>query len=117
MVSRRRLHPDDPERQEVRHVGDALGLIAGRLGLGSPGSIGAVLAAWPEVVGPAVAGNTTAKDVRDRTLTVEVDGPEWTTQLRYLEADVVARLTARVGPGVVERIRFVVRGAGGGGRR
>jgi predicted nucleic acid-binding Zn ribbon protein len=112
-VSRRARHPDDPERQQVRHVGDALGLIAGRLGLGDPAGIGAVMTAWPDVVGPAVAAHTTARGVRDRTLTVEVDGPEWTTQLRYLEADVVAGLTARVGPGVVERVHYVVRGAGG----
>jgi predicted nucleic acid-binding Zn ribbon protein len=116
-VRRRPFHPDDPRRQEVHHVTDALGVIAGRLGIGDPGAIGAVLAAWPEVVGPAVAGHTTAKGVREGTLTVEVDGPEWTTQLRYLEADVVAKIAARVGPGVVERVRWVVRGAGGGARR
>jgi predicted nucleic acid-binding Zn ribbon protein len=111
-VSRRWGPHEDAEGRQVRHVGDALGVIAGRLGLGNPTATGAALTAWPEVVGPAIAAHTTAKGVRDQTLTVEVDGPEWTTQLRFLEADVVARLAAVVGPGVVARIHYVVRGAG-----
>ena len=108
MTARRHPMPDDPAARPVHHVGDGLGLIARRLGLAAPGQIHGALAAWPAVVGSVVAEHTTARGIRDGTLTVEVEGPEWTTQLRYLEADVVAGIAARVGPGVVERVRYVV---------
>jgi predicted nucleic acid-binding Zn ribbon protein len=40
---------------------------------------------------------------------VEVDSPEWATQLRYLEEELLRRVGRRVRPGVVRGIRAVVR--------
>ena len=100
--------PDDPDARPVHHVTDALGVISSRLGLGDPVRNARATTAWADVAGPMIAAHTTARGVRSGTLTVEVDGPEWVTELRYRESDLVARLTERVGPGVVERVRFVV---------
>jgi predicted nucleic acid-binding Zn ribbon protein len=46
--------------------------------------------------------------LRDGVLVVEVDSPEWATQLRYLEEDVLRRLGRKVRPGAVRGLRVVV---------
>ena len=92
----------------MRRLGDSLTELARSLGLSEPDAFARVHAAWPDAVGPAVAAATRPVGLRDGTATVEVDGPEWATQLRYLEEQLVRALTERVGPGVVERLRFQV---------
>jgi hypothetical protein len=44
---------------------------------------------------------------------VAVDDPSWATQLRWLEADLVARISAELGPGVVTGLQLLVRPASG----
>ena len=41
-------------------------------------------------------------------LLVAVDAPEWATQLRYLEPEVLRQSAALVGPGVVRKMRLIV---------
>ena len=87
---------------------DALARVGAEFGL-APGDAHHTLdARWTEVMGADVAAHTTLVSVRDGVLTVAVDDPVWATQLRYLETAVVARATALVGPGVVDRIRVRV---------
>jgi predicted nucleic acid-binding Zn ribbon protein len=42
-------------------------------------------------------------------LSLAVDDPVWAAQLRWLEADLLARVAEVTGPGVVERISLRVR--------
>lgn len=91
-------------------LADALAKVGAELGL-APGGAQATLAArWDEVMGADVAGHTRLVSVRDGVLTVAVDDPVWATQLRYLEAAVVTRARALLGPGVVERVKVRVEG-------
>jgi predicted nucleic acid-binding Zn ribbon protein len=92
----------------VHRLGDSLNELARSLGLSEPNAFARVFAAWPDVVGAAVAAATRPTALREGTVTVEVDGPEWATQLRYLEQQLVDVLTERVGSGIVERLRFQV---------
>jgi predicted nucleic acid-binding Zn ribbon protein len=61
------------------------------------------------VVGQAVVGHAMPRTLREGILVVEVDSPEWATQLRYLEEDILRRLGRKVRPGVVTSLRIVVR--------
>jgi predicted nucleic acid-binding Zn ribbon protein len=92
----------------MRRLGDSLSELARSLGLREPDGFARAYAAWPDAVGSAVAAATRPTGLRDGTLTVEVDGAEWATQLRYLEDQLVRVLTERVGSGLVERLRFQV---------
>jgi hypothetical protein len=93
----------------VRRLQEALAEVAADLRLDDPGTVGGVLQGWAAAVGGAVAAHTRPRTLRDGILVVEVDSPEWATQLRYLEEDVLRRLGRKVRPGVVRGLRVVVR--------
>jgi predicted nucleic acid-binding Zn ribbon protein len=89
-------------------LSDALARVGDELGL-APGDAHARLEArWSEVMGDDVAAHARLVSVRDGVLTVAVDDPIWATQLRYLEAAVVTRATALLGPSIVDRMRVRV---------
>jgi predicted nucleic acid-binding Zn ribbon protein len=92
-----------------RRLGEALSQVASELNLDNPDDVAAVMAAWPEAVGDAVAAHVRPRRLHDGELLVEVDAPVWATQLRYLEEDVLRLLGRKVRPGVVKSIRPVVR--------
>lgn len=93
----------------VRRLNEGLSKVAADLNLDDPDDVAAVMAAWSEAVGEAVAAHVRPRRLQDGELLVEVDAPVWATQLRYLEEDVIRRLGRKVRPGVVKSIRPVVR--------
>jgi len=64
---------------------------------------------WADVVGEQIAAHARPVSLRDGTLVVAVDQPGWATQLRFLEADLVKRLSEVAGDGVVARVEVRVR--------
>jgi predicted nucleic acid-binding Zn ribbon protein len=99
----------EPLSKPTRRLGEALSEVARDLHLDDPDDVAAVMAAWPDAVGEAVAAHVRPRRLQDGELLVEVDAPVWATQLRYLEEDVLRRLGRKVRPGVVKSIRPVVR--------
>jgi len=89
-------------------LGDALAAVGAELGLPAGDAHGRLEARWIEVMGADVAGHARLVSVRDGVLTVAVDDPIWATQLRYLEAAVVERSGAVLGPGAVRELRVRV---------
>ena len=57
-------------------------------------ALGDVFGRWADAVGDAVARHVQPVKLEGTRLTVEVDDPAWATQLRFLEATVVAQLRA-----------------------
>lgn len=68
-------------------------------------SCGAVFAKWTQLVGPEVAEHAQPVSLQDGELTVQASSTAWATQLRLLQRQLIARITAGVGPGVVTRLR------------
>jgi predicted nucleic acid-binding Zn ribbon protein len=64
---------------------------------------------WAELVGDPVASHTTPRNVKEGVLTVAVDDPAWASQLRFLEADLLATLRAEPGGERLTGIVFTVR--------
>lgn len=93
----------------LRRVGDTLDHVLA--GLGGPRSsvIEAVFARWPELVGQGLATRAYPARLRDGVLVVEVTEPGWASQVRWLEADLLRRLAAEVGEGVVTGVEVRVR--------
>jgi predicted nucleic acid-binding Zn ribbon protein len=103
--------PDGAGAGEPRAVADSLDRVARRLGVGRAATLPAVFDRWAELVGEGVAARAVPRSLRGTTLVVAVDDPSWATQLRWLEADLVARIGAQVGAGVVTALELVVRPA------
>jgi predicted nucleic acid-binding Zn ribbon protein len=104
-----RWKPLPGEVPEPRRVGDSLDRVASAMGVPSASTLSGLFASWPELVGESVAQHARPASLRDGTLVVAVDEPAWATQLRWLEADLVARIGDALGPGRVARIEVRVR--------
>lgn len=62
--------------------------------------------AWPEVVGPAIAGVTEQVWMRHGALHVKVRSSAWRHQLQFQRADWRARMNAHLGRDVVDEVVF-----------
>jgi predicted nucleic acid-binding Zn ribbon protein len=73
--------------------------------------MGGLFRGWPDAVGVQVAAHARPIVLDRGRLVVEVDEPGWATQLRFLEADLVARLRPYVAPEPIESVEIRVAGA------
>ncbi|MDQ3885981.1 MAG: DciA family protein [Actinomycetota bacterium] len=86
-----------------------LGRLASRLitdrGWGEQIAEGAVFGRWAQLVGAEIAEHATPVALREGELTVQASSTAWATQLRLLQRQLLGRITAGVGRGVVTRLR------------
>ncbi len=83
--------PGSSER-EPSPLSDALDRLVRNLGGSSISDYRRIVAAWPELVGPAVATHARPASLREGTLVVVVDDPAWATEVRFLERSLLDRL-------------------------
>jgi predicted nucleic acid-binding Zn ribbon protein len=95
--------PDDRDPQPLGRL--ASRLVAER-GWADRVSAGVVFARWSQLVGAEVAGHSEPVSLHDGELLVRASSTAWATQLRLLQRQLLARITAGVGPGVVTRLRI-----------
>lgn len=62
--------------------------------------------AWPEAAGRLVAAHAQAESAKDGVLVVRTDTPAWAQELQMRQRELVERLAAEVGEGVIREIRF-----------
>ena len=77
-------------------------------GSASVAATGSVFADWDEIVGPQLAGHAHPRSLRNGVLVVAVSDPAWATQLRFLEAELVARIGQSTGSDEVRAIQVRV---------
>ena len=71
--------------------------------------LAALTAAWPEVVGDAIARQAwPLRIARDGTLHVATSSATWANELGFLAGEIVERLRARLGPDAPTRLRCAV---------
>jgi len=100
--------------REPQPVSASLSEVAARLGMPDSGVLSAVFSRWEALVGPDIAFHAVPRSLRNGTLVVEVDHSAWATQLRWLSADLLARIQAETGAEAVTALRVTVRGSTGG---
>ncbi len=66
---------------------------------------------WPEVVGRDLAAHSEPLGVREGVLVVAADDPAYGSRLQWEEREVVARLTAILGPGLIDGLQVRIRPA------
>jgi predicted nucleic acid-binding Zn ribbon protein len=95
--------PDDRDPQPLGRL--ASRLVADR-GWADRVSAGVVFARWPQLVGTDVAGHSEPVSLYEGELLVRASSTAWATQLRLLQRQLLARIAAGVGAGVVTRLRI-----------
>jgi predicted nucleic acid-binding Zn ribbon protein len=68
--------------------------------------------AWPEAVGPAVAGEAQPVSERAGVITVACRSAVWAQELDLMAPDLIERLNEAVGGPIVRSLRCVATGAG-----
>ena len=67
---------------------------------------GAVFAQWRSVVGEQIAAHATPTVLRDGVLSVSAESTAWATQLRMVQPQLLAKIAATVGDGVVTALKI-----------
>jgi predicted nucleic acid-binding Zn ribbon protein len=62
---------------------------------------------WAGLVGPKIASETQAVRVESDTLIVKVNRAAWRQQLTFLKAELLAKLSSKIGEGQIRDIRFI----------
>lgn len=94
----RPLPGDGPGPQRV---GKALDQVMRGLGAPEASGVHQVFDRWPEVVGEALAARTRPLRIEGDRLVLAVDEPAMATHVRFLQAELLARLADLLGPGRV----------------
>lgn len=68
---------------------------------------GSVFGRWPGLVGAHIAAHATPTSLREGVLTVSAESTAWATQLRMVQAQLLAKIAAAVGDGVVNSLKIV----------
>ena len=63
---------------------------------------------WAEIVGEPMSHNTIAERYANGTIYVRARSPQWTHELHFLEARIIARLNGRLKKPIVQKIRCSV---------
>lgn len=77
-------------------------LVEGLASIG--GQLGAIVAAWPRIVGPQLAAVSTPAGLRDGTLRVRCASASWAQSLNGNELQLLERIARHVGPEAVRRV-------------
>jgi len=61
---------------------------------------------WATVVGDQISDHAVPTSLRDGVLTVSAESTAWATQLRMVQAQLLAKIAAAVGDGVVTSMKI-----------
>ena len=101
--------PSHPGEDHPHKLGRSLDDVARAIGAPPAEALSVVFSRWEQVVGSAVAAHSRPVSLVRSTLVVSVDDPAWATQMRYLGATILTRITEAVGREVASRLEVRVR--------
>jgi predicted nucleic acid-binding Zn ribbon protein len=106
-TSRRRWSGPGPDARDPQPLGSATSELARSRGWSGRVAEGSVFGRWPAVVGEQIAAHATPTSLNDGVLTVSAESTAWATQLRMVQAQLIAKIAAAVGDGVVKSLKIV----------
>lgn len=95
-----------PDRRDPQPLAAATREVARVRGWSERVAEGAVFGQWATVVGHQIAGHATPTALRDGVLSVSAESTAWATQLRLVQAQLIAKIAAAVGDGVVTALKI-----------
>ena len=61
---------------------------------------------WPTVVGEDIAAHAVPVKLEDSVLSISAESTAWATQLRLMQAQILAKIAAAVGNGIVKSLKI-----------
>lgn len=104
--NRRRWSGPGPDGRDPQLLGRAAGELASTRGWSPRVAEGALFAEWATIVGEQIAEHASPTSLRDRVLHVSAESTAWATQLRMVQSQVLAKIIAAVGEGVVTTLKI-----------
>lgn len=105
--SRRRWSGPGPDARDPQPLGAAATELARSRGWSTRVAEGAVFGRWRSVVGEGIAAHASPTSLKDGVLTITAESTAWATELRMVQAQVLAKIADAVGDGVVTSLRIV----------
>jgi predicted nucleic acid-binding Zn ribbon protein len=93
---------------DPKPVAESLDRVTRAFGAPRARLLASLFSRWETIVGEEIAQHAEPRSLRDGVLVLVVDQPAWAAQLRYLAADLLARLQVDVGPSEVAEIQVRV---------
>lgn len=103
---RRRWSGPGPDARDPQSFSAATRELAQSRGWSKQVAEGSVLGQWATVVGDQIADHAIPTSLRDGVLTVSAESTAWATQLRMVQAQLLAKIAAAVGDGVVTTMKI-----------
>lgn len=104
--TRRRWSGPSPDSRDPQPLGALAASIARRRGWNRHVAEGRVLGCWDEVVGAEIADHAAPSSLQDGVLHVTAESTAWATQLRMVQAQILAKIAGAVGDGVVTKLQI-----------
>ncbi len=95
-----------PDYRDPQPLGRVARDLAKKRGWSPRVAEGTVLGQWPTVVGSQIAEHATPIGLADGVLSVAAESTAWATQLRMMQAQLLAKIAEAVGDGVVRSLRI-----------
>lgn len=95
-----------PDSRDPQLLGAASRDLAATRGWSDRVAEGSVFGRWQAVVGDQIADHASPTALHDGVLTVTAESTAWATQLRMMQAQLLAKIAAAVGDGVVTSLRI-----------
>lgn len=96
-------HPDDRDPQTFATL--AMQLAKGR-GWSAKVAEGTVFGRWASVVGEDIASHAQPISLENGVLSIQAESTAWATQLRMFQSQILAKIAAAVGNGVVRQLKI-----------
>jgi predicted nucleic acid-binding Zn ribbon protein len=104
---RKRWSGPGPDARDPQTLGSLTSELAKSRGWSPRVAEGSVFGQWAMVVGEQIAEHANPAALRDGVLTVEAESTAWATQLRMVQPQLLAKIAAAVGDGVVTSLKIV----------
>lgn len=95
-----------PDVRDPQPLGKLARDLAKKRGWSAHVAEGTVFGHWPVVVGQQIANHATPIGLSDGVLSVAAESTAWATQLRMVQGQLLAKIAAAVGNGVVTSLKI-----------
>lgn len=95
-----------PDPRDPQALGTVVRDLAKTRGWSARVAEGAVLGQWRSVVGEQIGSHAAPTALREGVLSIAADSTAWATQLRMVQAQLLAKIAAAVGDGIVTSVKI-----------